>query len=314
MANCGIGACSSTPKSCGMEIANMLLKIGEGIFTAVTTILSFGTASAATAAAKASAKAAVKSAVRKVGKSALKGAFKKLKQFLKNGMKDFLKKKAISKLKAMKELVKDLLKDKLKSLALYTVCGKVWDALIGKTVSVSEKEVTDSVIDTVDVLGIKGVVTSCSNTASDKGLGCAKGVVDLLSTFDPTGLFSIVSAFIQPICDVPVRKPDYLKIDLNDPTKSISGAAEGCTDMKFSAGKLSSNCGSSAWNVDMNKCFGNNDGRLERGVNFHHTCKDCKLDSDGNIDCNCRRRNQSWRRTKVQLMSILKNNNGKLSC
>ena len=45
MANCGIGACSSDSTSCIMEIGNMLMSVGEGILTAITTIASFGTAS-----------------------------------------------------------------------------------------------------------------------------------------------------------------------------------------------------------------------------------------------------------------------------
>ena len=320
MANCGIGACSSDASACANEIINMILKIGEGLFTAVTTIASFGTASAATTAAKTSVKAAVKS----IGKAAMKTAFNSIKKALTGGFNDFIKKKAFNHLK---ETMKDLFVDKVKALAISTVCSKVWEGVTTKTVSTPElKDITDSVIDTVDVLGVKGIVSSCSDVKSDGGLSCGKGVVDALSNFDPTGILSIVSAFMQPTCDVPVSKPVFEIDKLLEETKGLQTTASQTSgscqsyNLNTSTSALTSTCKDKnskdvTSTFNLSDCIGNDDGNLGRGNNFHKSCSGCTLNNNtSQLACNCKDRRGREKNTSVDILSILKNTDGKLSC
>ena len=67
------------------------------------------------------------------------------------------------------------------------------------------------------------MVKSCGDVSADGGLGCAKSVVEGLSTFDPTGIMTIAAAFMHPSCDVPeVGKkvePDVLEEKELDPAE-----------------------------------------------------------------------------------------------
>ena len=59
---------------------------------------------------------------------------------------------------------------------------------------------TDNLISAVDIFGVKGIVSSCSDVSKDGGLGCAKGWMGAAAVFDPTGLLTIATAFMQPHC------------------------------------------------------------------------------------------------------------------
>jgi hypothetical protein len=200
MENCGIGACIAPEGNCSVQILQMVGQVFEGVATGVTTVLSLG----ASAPSKMTAKAAIKTAVKKLGKDALKAATLALKNALKGKFKDIVLKNARKK---VLDLVKDTIKDKAKEAVLMTVCQKVWESVANKEIStLSAEDLGGKVLDTVDILGVKGMVSSCSNI-TDGGLSCAKSVVEGISTFDPTGILTIAAAFMHPECDVPVNKP-----------------------------------------------------------------------------------------------------------
>jgi len=207
MYNCGIGACVAEESSCLKEIGNMIVKTIEGITTLVETIVTFGSSIPAKTAAKVGVKAAVKQLGKKginIAKMALKSLFsgkfrrrflQKAKNHLKVIIKDYL------------HLVKGNISIEEKEKSVENICIRVWDNMIEKTNTNQVGEVDNSLVDnlvgSLDVLGIQDMVNSCSDVSKDKGLGCGKSIVEGLSTFDPTGLMTISSAFMHPSCDVP---------------------------------------------------------------------------------------------------------------
>jgi hypothetical protein len=204
LSNCGIGACATNTKKCLLTVANMAFKVLKGLYTAAVTIASFGTASAGTMAAKVAVKAGVKALGKAAAKAAAKASMASLKKVLSGGFQKTIKKIALNQLKRSKKV----LIGKMKAKAVGVVCLNVWNSMIKKTEkSKGPSDFSDKLIDTVDVLGVKGVVKSCSDT-SDGGLKCAKGIVNSLEAFDPTGLLTIVSAFLEPVCNVPVDDPN----------------------------------------------------------------------------------------------------------
>jgi hypothetical protein len=200
MYNCGIGACTSEHGTCGQQILNMIAKVGEGILTGVVTILSMGSSTGATTATKSATKATLKATLKGAGRKLARSASKQIKKILSGKFKKVLKKKAIKK-------IKQQLRSKLKGQAMAAIdkiCNMVWDKTIKKAVKTPPiQEFSDSMIDSIDVLGVGDMVRGCQDV-SDGGLNCAKGIVEGLSGFDPTGILTIASAFMHPTCDVPV--------------------------------------------------------------------------------------------------------------
>jgi len=45
-------------------------------------------------------------------------------------------------------------------------------------------------------------------------LSCADAVINVVKTFDPTGVFTISSVFLKPVCNVPNTKVSYEPVDL----------------------------------------------------------------------------------------------------
>ena len=196
MENCGIGACAADGATCASKIGSMIQGVFEGIATAISTVVSFGGAAAA--------KTALKTGVKALAKSALNSVKNKLKKIFTSNIKNVVYNKA-------KELVKSKAKDFASEIANNIIpevfCQQVWNASENNLNSQSSVEINeDSVLNAIDIFDIKGIVGGCSNT-SDGGLGCATAVIGTLSNFDPTGLLTIASAFMQPVCDVTVK--DY---------------------------------------------------------------------------------------------------------
>lgn len=56
----------------------------------------------------------------------------------------------------------------------------------------------------MDVLDIQNTIKACNG---DDDIGCAKGIVDTIGAFDPTGMLTIASAFIYPTCKDITKAP-----------------------------------------------------------------------------------------------------------
>jgi len=59
-------------------------------------------------------------------------------------------------------------------------------------------------IKTIDPTGIAAVGFDCKKAAkgdTNDNIACAKSVVKVVANIDPTGLLTIASAFMQPVCE-----------------------------------------------------------------------------------------------------------------
>jgi len=64
-------------------------------------------------------------------------------------------------------------------------------------------------------------------------------------------------------------------------------------------------------------CLGNSDGRLVRGTYYDRSCGNCQASGTwGDLwwNCDCRRRDGSWRHTSIRLDDFISNQNGVLAC
>lgn len=166
-----------------------------GIADAISTILSFGTAKAAFV--------TVKNAIKKVGIKSLKAGAKKVADIFKDAT---LKKVLYNKAKAwLKDHAKDYAKDVGINFAWNTVCETMWKSWESKGFKFAEINEKD-VISAVDVFNVSGIKANCDG---NNPLGCAKNVMAGFSSFDPTGVLTIATAFMHPTCQVTTK--DYRK-------------------------------------------------------------------------------------------------------
>lgn len=192
MYNCGIGACVNDPSSCGPEIISMAIDTIVGIATAVASIFTGGAAGAAIN--------GVKTGLKKVGISAIKKSLASLKKMFTSEMK----KKIINRAKKyVKEKAIEIAQGKIQEFAVGKICDAIWDSAEQKTLSAPDVSEQDA-LDAVDIFNVQGIISGCSDTSTQNGaVDCAKNVIDGLSTFDPTGLLSVVATFMKPVCSVP---------------------------------------------------------------------------------------------------------------
>lgn len=192
MENCGIGACASDSFSCATTIIKMITDVITGLIDFISFCLSFGSSSGVVA-----AKGQLAGAAKKVGSQGIKSAFQTLKNVFAKKFKSAIENKA-------KELARKLfLVDpiiKSFSAQVGDLCGAVFGAIEGK-LPTSPLPTAESLVESLDVFGIVGIAKSCS---SGDGLNCAKSVLTSLKSFDPTGLLTIATTFMQPVCSVPM--------------------------------------------------------------------------------------------------------------
>jgi hypothetical protein len=197
MANCGIGACSYDSASCATEIFSMIMDTLMGLAEAFLFIASFGTSSTAVGPAK----KAVKEGVEKVGKKGVQKSFKAIKKLFSSKFRQELQDKAKKKAKKM---IKEALKDMITEYAVDTICSAVFDTVALSVQRQKSETPAEKLTDALDIFNIKGIVQNCQDTSQQNGaLDCARSVVQGLTAVDPTGLLTIASAFMKPVCDVP---------------------------------------------------------------------------------------------------------------
>lgn len=228
MKNCGGGACVNSASSCAMQITNMALKIFEGVATGVSTCLSFGAASAASSAAKAS----IRSSTRRMSTQMLassRATITSLRSSTPAVKQSFFAKAK----KAMIDNLKGAVETHPYKVYAGNLCEATWNALIrgdkpSEELDTPEK-LDNNLFKSLDVLGALKIKESCTDVGSkNKAENCSQAIVESLSTFDPTGLLTIASAFIHPTCDVPTNAPVYTDDSL---TKRIQDIARELADL-----------------------------------------------------------------------------------
>lgn len=191
LVNCGIGACAADSTTCASKLVGMVQSVVEGIATLISTVLTGG--------ASAAVKAGLKTGLKALGKAALNAIKSRMIKLLTSVSKKAIINRAKS---AIKSKVKDYAKAVATEAFLQTFCQGVWDDNI-KKLSVGTPDVTeDSVLSSIDIFNVSGIVQDCKDNSSDAGLKCATTVVQSLSGLDPTGILTIAGAFMNPVCDV----------------------------------------------------------------------------------------------------------------
>lgn len=85
---------------------------------------------------------------------------------------------------------------------------------------------SESAAKALDIFDIKATMATCAT--SDK-LACAKGTVDAIAAFDPTGILTIASAFMYPTCsditqaEGPIAKTDVAPVLTFDQIVNLTG-------------------------------------------------------------------------------------------
>jgi hypothetical protein len=221
MTNCGIGACSRDTASCISAIINMAVDVVNAVLTAVAFIISLGTSSAL-----ATAKQAAMGAMKGFAKSILKSMARGIKNLFMGKFKKTMLNRAMKK---AQDHIRDSVIQGLSNQVMYTYCKTVHEDAILKMEKDESVEISaDTVANSLDFFGIRGIIDSCGKVDEDGGVGCAKGILTGISNFDPTGITVLVSTFIHPACEVPLQPeepiiPDYVP----DVSVSNTGTKEG---------------------------------------------------------------------------------------
>jgi len=187
--NCQQKYCSSTPGQCTGGILSMDINIIISVAEAIIDIVSLGTAAVEVATAKAS----LESAAESLGNDALQASFSSLKAL-------FLSPNVVTQLATT---ATNTAKTILKNSALNVVDSYVSGVCYGLTQQIAANITSSSVAQPANTnffnfLNIASVVSGCG--ASGNTGSCTSAVLGTIGQFDPTGIFSVAAAFIQPTC------------------------------------------------------------------------------------------------------------------
>jgi hypothetical protein len=198
MYNCGIGACSADKDSCMNEILGMVADTLMGIADAIVLVATLGSTTAL-----ASAKIAVKKGLEKLGKMGVQKVFNSVKKMFSGEFAAQLKDKAMER---AEDLLDAAYNGKIAEAAINTVCGELFKEVTSEEVKAKEEvKSPETIANALDVfkLGVD-VYKGCKNVNEPEGAySCAKNTVNRLKNFDPTGLLTIASALMKPVCNVP---------------------------------------------------------------------------------------------------------------
>ena len=197
LVNCGIGACAASSEACTAGIITMVVDVTLGAIQFGAFIATFG-ASSAGQGGFAAGKQALKTAYNAV-KSKAKYAFSIVKKIAQNNQfrKKFLK-------EALDNFTQEMSKFALDAAVQTSVNQLCTDIGNGVLNDIDSRSETGFNAESFDVTGISSAVSSCDGdlSSSNAKAMCAKGVLDVVSNVDPTGLVAIASGLIQETCDV----------------------------------------------------------------------------------------------------------------
>ncbi len=105
---------------------------------------------------------------------------------------------------------------------------------------------------------------------------------------------------------------------------SATFSIEGCNDFTLSGTTIVGSCfknleGTDSRTInrvrfDLNKCVGNNEGRLSSGSNFSNTCYNCSI-KNRSFTCMCRNSRGGNMPNTVDLSNVIRNNfDGDMDC
>jgi len=190
MVNCGIGACAATSEGCASSIINMVAKVIEGVATAIVFVVSFGSSASAIG-----VKPAIEKAIIDAGKGAMKVAFNSMRRALLGPFKNSILQAALD---LVSQNTHAFIMD-VSTLFVSQFCSKIYEKIADEKIHEEPIDNTQRLINALDVFNIQGTVKDCKSGQTPAA--CAEDIVSTLSSFDPTGLLTIASAFIKPKCE-----------------------------------------------------------------------------------------------------------------
>jgi len=235
MYNCGPGACAQSETLCVTSIITMIADVAMGIVDFVSFVVSLGTTSGATA---------MKNSVNKIGKNKMKDVLKSVKNIYK-AFGRVIKQKAKNLLsgQTFTEWFACTAKGNAEALIqrnlAYAVCDTVFDTVITQSKEFSMPNTLDQLVSSLDVLGVKNIVTSCTDTSDQKGQEtCAFSVISSLSNFDPTGIVTVASALMKPTCEVPDKPlvPSEVEDEIDLYEKEMNSHDDDCVFLYHDCG------------------------------------------------------------------------------
>jgi len=192
MVNCGQIYCASDAAQCQSGLQAITTDILIGGLEAVLSIFSLGVGSIPIDAAKDT----IKNAAENIGTQSIEGSFRMLKNFFNNPdlAKEFLG-VVVSKVKSIMGGKWNMTDDVIEN-----VCGAMQSYFTGSISSaLTPGQVVENVI---DIFNIPNLQNNCnnSNPTADPNI-CAKAILNVVSMVDPTGILSLISTLIEPLCE-----------------------------------------------------------------------------------------------------------------
>jgi len=185
---CGDLACAQTSGSCVSTVMNILGEIAWSIASIAALCVTGGASAPAAAAGRQLMKKAGKQAARDLSKHTTRALYRAgATRVAKAAVKNFKKKFDRSE-------IYETARDGWTENAVKNYCTEYAKAQINKM----DPDYPDFDPKNLDPIGIAVAVDSCKDGASR---GCAAGILNVMNTFDPTGLMGVAAAFLHDDCE-----------------------------------------------------------------------------------------------------------------
>jgi len=168
----------------------MVAKVIDGVATAIILVVSFGTSASAIG-----VKAAIEKAIVDAGKGVMKVAFNAVKRAILGPFRNSI-------LQAALDLISKNYGAYAMDVSMLFVtqfCGALYEKVADEKIHEDPTDDTQKLINALDVFNVQGTIKDCKTRHTPAA--CAEDIVSTLSSFDPTGLLTIASAFIKPKCE-----------------------------------------------------------------------------------------------------------------
>jgi len=185
MVNCGIGACAGSTASCAGSIISMVVSVVIG-FVQLAALFVAPESSPADTAMAAEAKTALSTIVN-AGKAVIANITRMLEVFTTRRL--FL------------ESVAKLVASTVGTLVAQEICMEVADGML---LAAAGKSAASLNADQYDFTGVLAADSSCSQdlSSSSAKYTCSQSILNVISLVDPTGIFTIAAALMEPICSL----------------------------------------------------------------------------------------------------------------
>jgi len=200
LVNCGIGACAYSTKACFTEVAEMTIEVAEGVFQFTSFVGGLGGLNTASKFFKVATSPMAKASSFYMNEAA--SVFGKLKdKFLRD---DWVREFEGNVRRRVEELLDDVYLDVLGEEGLEEVIHRVVAEFQRQFRENEEMKRSWDVTGLGSVTGLNEVFAKCvladDNTDVNNNIACVDAAMEMLYWIDYTGLTSLASAFLKPLC------------------------------------------------------------------------------------------------------------------